>query len=184
MGGMRIEPEIELGVGRDIARAERSASHEDEPLDLGGDVRCHRKCGRDVGHGTQYRDGDRSGRAPHLIDDEVDGMLHLERHPRLGEVGAPQTIRPVKDGGPLSRCVEQGSATAREHLEVSSVCDLADPPGIFLRLGERNVARDSGDPQDFDSRRRKRQEQGDGVVDTRVTIDDDALVHLSLSVCA
>ena len=62
---------------------------------------------------------------------------------------------------------------AGEYLHLRVAGEFADLAGILFGKGKRHVACDGGDAQDLDLRTCKGQQYGDGVVLTRVRVDDD-----------
>ncbi len=82
----------------------------------------------------------------------------------------------------LHRVTSQRALRARVYRHGAAIGDLADQAGVARRKGGTDVARDGGDAEQLKFvRRRKSQQQCDGVIDARVAIDNDgSTVHCTV----
>src|SRR5690606_30899713 len=118
-------------------------------------------------------------RGAHLVDDELDGRAFGRRGGRLRQTDIAEPVFPVHgDAGAFG--IEQRTTAALENGNIRPVGELADQPRIRLRLFERDIAGDSGDAEDLDLARPEGEQDGGGIVDAGITIDDNTFGHSTL----
>ena len=171
---VRVDVEIELGRGRDVALAPRTPHEHDlgQPRD---DPRLLDDGERHVGEGPR---GDQRHAALRPCHDDVDDRLHGvgpgQRQRRLGQHHAVEAGLAVHLLGRDQRA-QDGPGAAGMHRHVPAPGQLDDAPGVADDAVERHVAGDGRDGQDLELvRARQRHEQGHGVVLARIAVDDDA----------
>ena len=170
-GSLRVGPDVELGRGRGVARPERAAHQRDpgDPLvqrrrrpqqqgDVGQRPRGddgHRLIGlaQERRHQLDRRDVGRPDRRLRQVRAVEPGIaVELDRDPRLAH---QRTVRAGRDGH--VRPSEQGQ----------------DTQGVARRAIERGVARDRRDRAQPELRPGQREDDREGVVMTRVAVEDD-----------
>ena len=170
LGGLRVEPPVELGRGRGVTRAEEGSAHVDDALDEGHDLGGDAHGGGQVDARADGQDGHLAGVGLDAVDDEVDG-LHVERlYGRLAAVllevdGAPRGGLGVAGGTDVGVADAEEDALVLDRLEAVGIDRLADAghdgdvcpidalqlaDGVGGALGHPGVADDDGDAQEVD----------------------------------
>ena len=144
---LRIDIDVELGGGRDVAALEIPAAHQHHLAHPANDVGRSLKGRRDVGQRSQRTQGHRARRrAPQRLDDEVHAVLRLQRHLGL------RHHRPVQPGLAMhmlrrDQLAPQRCRAARKDLHIRPARQFADHPCIPFGQGQRHIARHRHDPQ-------------------------------------
>ena len=107
---------------------------------------------------------------------QLDGAdrLGASRRRRQGDAAEPVGAVHVPGG---ARGLEQRSHGARGDGDLGSPGDIEDAQGVVDDLGERGVARHARDAEHVEPRMPHREQDGEGVVDTRVDVEDDGNAH-------
>ena len=142
-------------------------------LDARRDPRLADQRQGDVGERPERAQRDRAARLVHQrLDDEIDGILFLQRHRRLRQ------IRPVETG--LAVHLLGGDQFAHQRpdrsgidLDVRPAGEFADLAGVLLGQLQRHVAGDGCDAEHLQFGAAERQQDGDGVVLAGIGVDDD-----------
>jgi hypothetical protein len=129
-----------------------------------------------VGQRAERAERDRAGGLLHQrLDDEVDGVLRLERHRRLGQLRSVQAcLAMYLLGG--DELAHQRTDRAGEDPGLWPAGQLADLARVLLGQAQRHVAGDGGDAEHLQLGAAERQKDGDGIVLTGIGVDDD-LAH-------
>ena len=101
-------------------------------------------------------------------------MLLLQRHFRLRQVGPVQAGLAVHLLGG-HQVPHQRPHRAGENLGLGPAGQFADLAGVLLGELQGDIAGDGGDSQHLEFGTCQRQQDGDGVVLSRVGVDDDLL---------
>ena len=105
-------------------------------------------------------------------DDEIHRMLALQRHFRLRQVGPVQACLAVHLLGG-DQMPDQRPYRAGENPGLRPARQFADLAGVFLGELQGHIACDGGYSQHFELGACQGQQDGDGVVLSRVGVDDD-----------
>ncbi len=182
-GAFRVDVEVELRSGGDVARHGDGAPHDDNPGDLPQALGVPLGGLREVGEGAK---GDNDQVLPEAIghfENQIGpvGRLKVVRDRRIAwaTVGFDEAIevtQPVvtvdvagRDEGSLERR-GLSSGGPRHRLGPDDVQNAED---VVYGLVDRDIAGDHGDGLDGRARRGKRQQQRERIVDARVGVDQE-----------
>ncbi len=169
--------DVELGGRRDVAAPVRRAAHQHQLGDAGGDLGRHDEGGRDIGQRPESAQGDAGGfGVAQCLDQPQDAMLGPHRLGRLRQdeiaetTGAmrPLGIQPVRADRPRAAGID---------ADVGAAGQFDEGAGVARSRGERHVAGDRHQAQHLELGRGQCQQDGDGVVDAGIGVDDDRARH-------
>src|SRR5580704_1124184 len=171
--GFGIHIEIEFGGGSDVAAAERAA-HDDD----GFDQRSNRGIGfEDGGDVGERADGDDGNFARVGADDaanEFGGGFGDGLGFGFGEIHAAEAVVAVGVFGG-DEAANERSGGAGGYGDVGAAGDFNQAQGVGKSERERDVAADWRDGFDVEFGGAEGEEDGDGVVDAGVGVEDDAV---------
>ena len=114
--------------------------------------------------------------APQGFNNEINAMLCLQRHRRIGQLRAIQPRLPMhifrRDKLAFDRAV-----AARKDPRLWLSRQFTDDPAVLLGELQRHIARNRRDPQNLQLGTGQRQEDGKGIVLPGVSVDDDLAGH-------
>ena len=172
-GGLGVNVEVELGGGGDVAGG-RGAAHEDDLLDELRDLRGGAEGQSDIGERADSDERDLAGVRADDAGDEVDGVLFDGLDAGDGEVNTGEAVFAVGVGGGDGAADERMGGSAGDG-NFGAAGDLDQTEGVGERGFERDVAGDRGDGLDVELFRVHGQQEGEGVIDSRIGVEDDAL---------
>jgi hypothetical protein len=170
LGGLRVDPDVELGVRGAVAAAGRAA-HDDDLAQRAGELRMARQRARDVRQRPDGDERDRLGRRGRDVGDEPVRRARVERDVGLGQVVAVERRRAVHVGRRLQRADERalGAGCHRDVADPGQRADAQRVPGDLVELA---VAGDGRDRAEVELRARGGEQQRDRVVVAGVAVDD------------
>jgi hypothetical protein len=138
-------------------------------------------------HDVRERSGrderDRVGRRADEAREQLDGPFGHGPHGRFGQVRAVETGGAVNVGGDANRAHERAGRPG-SHRDVGPAQQRQDAKGVPGRVLDARIAGHGGDPQDAQLGSREGQEDRQGVVMARVTVEDHGARSHPLSVPA
>ena len=171
---MGIDIDVELRRRRDIAALAHGPAHQHDLLNLRRDARLFDEGGGDIGERAGGHERDRIiGRCHQRLDDEIDGVLRLQRMGRIVD------IEPVDARAPVhvlrgDQCAHQRARATGEDLHIGAPAELAHEARVAFRQRQRHVAGYRGDAKNFQfAGRSKREQQHDRIVLARVAINQN-----------
>ena len=171
---MRIAEDIGLCTRRDVAvntgAPERTAHHEYASYQV-RDAGIDRECSSQIGLPTHGHDRDLSRARTDRVDDESGRVVpgfDVGRHVAC----IPQTVHAVHEGRRGIRLADKGRR--RTSMDGTSEREARlHEQSIASRLLDRRVAEGRGDPDEFNGGRGRGKEQGHGVIDAGIRVEDD-----------
>ena len=175
--GFRVNVNVELCRRCDIAHLEIGPAHQHDLLHAADDIGRLFKRHRDVGQGAKRAQGHRMrGLTPQGFNNEINAMLCLQRHRRIGQLRAIQPRLPMhifrRDQLALDRAV---AARVNPRLWLSS--QFTDDPAVLFGELQGHIACHGRHPQNLQLGTGQRQQNGKGIVLPGVSVDDDLAGH-------
>ena len=173
-GGVRIEPEVELGGRRDVANCVGGATHDHATPHVGDDIWClpHRQ--GDVGQRSKCHQC-APGVGANGADQSGHRVCGLGTSSRWWISLVAQPVFSVEPGG-VGRFHQQRSGASRVHGNARAT-QLGRVEGVACRLFDVAVSGDGGDGDDIDVGIAQCHRQSDRIVGRRVGVDDHGGGH-------
>ena len=146
-------------------------------FDLVCDIRRLHKGERDVGQGSEGTQGDRVITVAQRIDQKCHGVCLLLPLARRLQRHAGKAVSAADELGGVKWPQDRPGASL-EYRHLRAPCKLADSQGIDACLIDRHIARNGCDTAHFETIGGAQcKQQGERVVLTGISIDDDLAVH-------
>ena len=175
---LRVPGEVGLRHRGHVPRRVKGAAHGHHPPQQPGQGRFDLQGLGQIGHPGQSHQSHFPGICPGHPDEEIPGRLRQGPLGRGGQFHAADAVGAVDVGVrplPVSRQGFRGSHGHR-HL-IGGLCQPDQPQGVLRRLLGRGVAESGGDAHHPDIRTPQGKQDGDGVVDAGVGVDQNPLQH-------
>ena len=178
MCSFSICPDIEFSRRSHVAKLV-AAAHQHDLLDLRHDARFDAHSHSDVGQRTGWHQYDVAVGSHQGFDDELDGMLAFDGASQLIELRAVESGITVNAFFYRARLDNHWHAHAfvYRNVNIKVLHHIQCITGDFF---QGLIATDGGDSEQFDFRMLGCHHDGDGVVVTRVAVEDDFLCHNKL----
>jgi hypothetical protein len=151
-GGVRVEPDVELGGRRGVAQDPGAAAHEHDPLQPGRRPRRRREQRGHVGQRAQRDQGDRLGGLLDHVGHQLDGGP-VVRTARGGvEPDAAHPLLAVHLRGRAGVPPDERRVGAGRDRDVVAVQQVEQPQGVLGGVLQAGVAADRGHPPDVELR--------------------------------
>ncbi len=180
--GVGVGPEVELRGRGLVAQRVHRAAHHDDIVQQVAQGRFPPERQRDVRQRAETGETYLAGRGPGGVDDGVDSVFVGRRDGGVRAQGTAQSPLAVDVGGVVEVLHERSARSLVDRYGLGSPGEVERVLGV-LDLGlELDVAGDDRQRLDGDRLRAEGHEDGLGVVDGGVRIDDELLRHDSDSV--
>ncbi|OIQ63551.1 hypothetical protein GALL_549070 [mine drainage metagenome] len=132
ISGFRVDVNVEFRRGGDVSHLEIGAAHEDDFLHPRHHIGRALERGGDVGERPEGAERHGSGRfAAQGFDDEINAVLRLKRHHRVGQHRAIQPGFAMHMLG-RDQLAHQGRVTSGKDFYVSHSSEFADDPRVLF----------------------------------------------------
>ena len=179
---LRVPGDVGLRHRGDIPRRTEGAAHEHHFFQKPGQLRLPLQRFCQIRHPGQGHQGQLTGVLPGHPGDEVPGRLLQRLLGRGRQLHAADAVGPVDVGIrslPVPRQRLRGPHGHRHLIGHTGQPD--QPQGVLRRLSGGGVPEAGGDAHHPDIRPLQRKQNGDGIVDAGIGVDQDLLQHLPLS---
>ena len=173
---MRIRIDVELRPWRAVAERGKGTAHGNDPADAARDIRMLDERQRNIGHRPDGADGDLFA-GIHCRTCGSHDELHRIFFFRHNPAGLDQRIIESADAGIFAKhlLAHQRPAGAGIDRHATPAAQANQLAGIDDGVVQRHVAGNDGQAQNLDLRRGERHQDGGGVIDAGIRIDDDLM---------
>ena len=179
---LRVPCDVGLRYRGHVSRRVERAAHEHHPFQQPGQVRLYLQSLCQIRHSGQRHQGQLAGVLPGHSGDERPGWFLQRLLGRRRQLHPADTVGPVDVGIrplPVPRQRLRGSNRHRHLIRRTGQSD--QPQTVFRRLPGGGVAKAGGDAHHPDVRPLQGKQNGDGIINAGVGVDQDLLQHIPSS---